>query len=131
MRGNRKRDTRPEVRVRSLLHRRGYRFRKNLSIKGNGWQARPDIVFPRQRLAVFIDGCFWHRCPIHGTFPRANTWYWGPKLDRNVERDRRTDQQLESVGWTVLRVWEHEAPESAVARITETRSLYFRHARRG
>jgi DNA mismatch endonuclease, patch repair protein len=122
MRGNRKRDTRPEVQVRSLLHRRGYRFRKNLPINVGGWQVRADIVFTRQRLAVFIDGCFWHRCPIHGTSPRANTWYWGPKLDRNVERDRETDQRLRSVGWTVLRMWEHEAPELVVSDIAKVLS---------
>jgi DNA mismatch endonuclease (patch repair protein) len=120
MRGNRKRDTRPEVLIRSLLHREGYRFRKDLSIKGNGWQVRPDIVFPRLRLAVFVDGCFWHRCPTHGTAPRTNEWYWRPKLDRNVERDRSVDKRPHQAHWVVLRIWEHESPEVAAKRVTDT-----------
>ena len=117
MRGNRKQDTKPEVRVRSLLHRAGYRFRKNVSIPIGSRRVRPDIVFTRRRLAVFIDGCFWHRCPDHGTSPRFNSWYWGPKLDGNVERDRIVDELLQESGWLVLRIWEHERPELAAAEI--------------
>jgi DNA mismatch endonuclease (patch repair protein) len=120
MQGNRKRDTQPEVRIRSLLHAQGYRFRKDLPVELAGGRVRPDIVFTRRRLAVFIDGCFWHRCPIHGTSPRANGWYWGPKLDRNVQRDQEVDQRLRDAGWIVLRIWEHEMPEAAVIRIAET-----------
>jgi len=119
MRGNRKRDTRPEIQVRSLLHAKGYRFRKDLPLELPSGRVRPDIVFTRRRLAVFIDGCFWHRCPVHGTSPRANDWYWGPKLDRNVERDRRADESLRTTGWLVLRIWEHEEPQAAVNRIVE------------
>jgi DNA mismatch endonuclease (patch repair protein) len=117
MRGNRKKDTRPEVRVRSILHRAGFRFRKNFSVRAGDKVIRPDIVFTRRRLVVFIDGCFWHRCPDHGTSPRSNSSYWGPKLDRNVARDRMADVLLDQSGWTVLRAWEHEPPELAAERI--------------
>jgi DNA mismatch endonuclease (patch repair protein) len=118
MRANRWRDTDPEVAVRSILHRRGHRFRKRHTIRlaGRRW-TQPDLVFPRERLAVFIDGCFWHRCPVHGTMPRANSAYWGPKLDRNVARDRDTEVQLASLGWTVLRAWEHEVPTEIADRV--------------
>jgi DNA mismatch endonuclease (patch repair protein) len=96
-----------------LLHARGLRFRKDLRLTPDGVHVRPDIVFTRARVAVFVDGCFWHRCPIHGNEPKRNTNYWGPKLDRNVWRDRRQDEALRSVGWTVVRVWEHEPVEKA------------------
>src|SRR6266508_5791998 len=117
MRGNRRAGTTPETRVRSLLHARGYRFRKDHRLDVPGARVRPDIVFTRRRLAVFIDGCFWHCCPEHGTSPRANTHYWGPKLERNVARDQRVDQALRAAGWTVLRIWEHVASSQAAAQI--------------
>lgn len=78
---------------------------------------RPDVVFPRRRIAVFVDGCFWHCCPIHGNEPRANTDYWGPKLARNVARDRAVDEALLADGWTVIRAWEHEEPASIADRV--------------
>jgi DNA mismatch endonuclease (patch repair protein) len=120
MRGNRKVDTGPERQVRSLLHASGYRYRTNYRLDLPGVRVRPDIVFTRRRLAVFIDGCFWHRCPEHGTSPRANTHYWGPKLERNVARDQRVDQALRAAGWTVLRIWEHVAPSEAAAQVIAT-----------
>lgn len=118
MRGNRWRDTAPEVALRSILHRQGLRFRKRYSIRlsGRRW-TQPDVVFLRERLAVFVDGCFWHRCPLHGTTPRSNAAYWGPKLDRNVTRDRDTDHQLAALGWTVLRAWEHDEPGQIADRV--------------
>jgi DNA mismatch endonuclease (patch repair protein) len=120
MKGNRKRDTTPEVKVRAALHARGLRFRKNYSIKPDqGRSIRPDVVLTRARIAIFVDGCFWHRCPEHGNEPRVNLGYWRPKLDRNVERDRQTDARLEAAGWAVCRVWEHEDPASAADRIVE------------
>src|SRR5687768_8666779 len=94
MRANRKSDTRPETRLRSALHARGLRFRKHLPIDAAGLRVRPDIVFPRVRLAVFVDGCFWHSCPIHGTNPRGNSSYWSPKLKSNVRRDALVDERL-------------------------------------
>jgi DNA mismatch endonuclease (patch repair protein) len=101
-----------------LLHARGLRFRKRLTIRleGRRW-TQPDVAFPRARVAVFVDGCFWHRCPLHGTTPRANSAYWGPKLDRNVARDHDTERQLLGLGWHVIRAWEHEDPELVANRV--------------
>ena len=76
-----------------------------------------DIVFRRERVAVFIDGCYWHGCPKHGTRPRTNSGYWSAKIARNIERDRRNDAALMDAGWCVVRVWEHEDPEQAAAQI--------------
>jgi DNA mismatch endonuclease, patch repair protein len=117
MRRNLRTGTRPETLVRSELHRRGARFRKDLPVRLGDRVVRPDIVFTRARLAVFIDGCFWHACPVHGNQPRANTDYWRPKLALNVARDRAVDEALIAAGWRVLRAWEHEPPVSAADRI--------------
>jgi DNA mismatch endonuclease (patch repair protein) len=113
MRANRSRDTGPEVRLRSLMHARGYRFRVNYTIQAAGVRVRPDLVFPRWRVAVFVDGCFWHSCTEHGNAPRVNTSYWRPKLERVMQRDRRTADALTAGGWEVLRVWEHTSPQEA------------------
>ena len=110
------RDTLPEREIRSALHRRGLRFRVQRPLDFDR-RRRVDIVFPRERVAVFVDGCFWHSCPEHATFPRANAVFWRTKLRRNVERDRDTDQRLMAMNWTVLRIWEHEPPEEAADRI--------------
>lgn len=123
MRRNRKIDSKPELILRSLLHARGLRFRKNLALRLRDRTVRPDVVFTRQRLAVFVDGCFWHRCPEHGTSPRFNSEYWQAKLDGNVSRDRAVDDALGNEGWTSLRVWEHEQPDEAVARIAQLLTL--------
>jgi len=117
-RANRRTDTKPEVRLRSELHRRGLRFRKDFLIRVGEIRVKPDIVFTRRKLAVFVDGCYWHSCPEHGTVPHRNRLYWLPKLEVNVERDRRADAALSGAGWTVLRIWEHEAVEEAVAAVT-------------
>lgn len=119
MRGNRSSDTRPERRLRSELHRRGHRFRKSYRISFKGGSARADIVFPGHRLAVFVDGCFWHQCPWHGNVPRANSSYWAPKLARNVERDKRVKSALEDEGWRVLRIWEHVQPPDAADQVAQ------------
>lgn len=117
-RGNKKADTRPELAIRSLLHAYGYRFRKNYLVRLLNQRAvRPDIVFTRRKVAVFVDGCFWHCCPEHGTAPRSNSSYWQQKLKGNVERDRKNDCALVAAGWTVVRVWEHEASEAAAQKI--------------
>ena len=105
----RNRNTSAEMAVRRELHARGLRYRVNLAIPGSR-RSKPDIVFTRQKLAVFIDGCFWHRCPEHATAPKANADWWDEKLSRNVERDRATDSGLEQAAWSVLRFWEHEDP---------------------
>lgn len=117
MQGNHRRDTRPEVQVRSELHRRGYRFRKDFLIATSDVRVRPDIVFTRWKLAVFLDGCFWHQCPEHGNLPRTNSEYWIAKLGRNVQRDRNVDASLGASGWVVLRIWEHETPVTAAEQI--------------
>lgn len=106
-----RRDTAAERVVRGELHRRGLRyFVDRPVIEDRRW--RVDIVFPRRRVAVFVDGCFWHSCPIHRTLPKANRDWWASKLAANVVRDRITDAQLETAGWTVLRFWEHQDPET-------------------
>jgi DNA mismatch endonuclease (patch repair protein) len=88
-------------------------------IPGLDGRRRADVVFGPSRVAVFVDGCFWHVCPIHGSKPKTNTDYWGPKLKANVERDRDTDRRLRELGWEVFRVWEHEEPEPAASLIGE------------
>lgn len=82
-----------------------------------GVRTRPDIVFTRRRVVVFVDGCFWHGCALHGSRPKTNGWYWEPKLARNVARDQQQNNALVSAGWRVLRVWEHENLDSAVATV--------------
>ena len=119
MRRNRRTDSAAEAAVRSALHRRGHRFRKQLPIRTAERVVRPDIVFARAGVAVFIDGCFWHCCPTHGSQPKANTAYWDPKLRRNVARDRAVDRALADAGWTVLRAWEHEDADAVAARVEE------------
>ena len=117
MRANRKVDTRPEVRLRQELHRLGLRFRKHLPIEAQGFVVRPDVVFTSHRLAVFVDGCFWHCCPVHGTKPRSNSAYWTAKLERNRARDAQVDERLASGGWLVMRIWEHVPAAHAAADI--------------
>ena len=117
MQGNVRRDTRPERALRSALHRLGLRYRVDLKLGVGRSAPRPDIVFTRARVAVFVDGCFWHGCPMHGVKPRANAEYWAAKVARNVMRDERNDATLFSLGWRVVRIWEHEDPGEAAARI--------------
>lgn len=97
-------NTKPEVVLRSALWQAGLRYRLGIAVAG----IRPDLVFPKQRVAVFVDGCFWHGCPLHYTRPRASAAFWEAKLRSNVERDARQTNLLESHGWRVVRVWEHE-----------------------
>ncbi|WP_256255753.1 very short patch repair endonuclease [Actinomadura madurae] len=120
MRANRRTDTKPEVNLRRALHARGYRYRKDFRLDlSEGVRVRPDIVFTARKVAVFVDGCFWHVCPEHGREPTSNEWYWTPKLRRNVERDRAADTALSAAGWQVVRVWEHETLPSAVEAVIE------------
>lgn len=113
--------TAPEIALRRLLHREGYRYRVGWPVPG--FRRRTiDIAFTRWRLAVFVDGCFWHACPIHGTAPSANARWWREKLARNVARDRDTDERLVAAGWTVLRLWEHERPEVAASAVASSLS---------
>jgi DNA mismatch endonuclease (patch repair protein) len=116
MQGNRKRDTRPELALRSELHRRGLRYRIDAKPL-ESLRCRADIVFRGQKVAIFVDGCFWHGCPEHGSRPKTNSSYWNAKIARNVERDRLNDAELSGAGWIVVRVWEHELPSDAANRI--------------
>ena len=113
----RRRDTGPELAVRQRLHALGYRYRVDHRPLPE-LRARGDLVFTRARVVVFVDGCFWHRCPQHATSPRHNGEWWRAKLDANVARDRATDRRLGEAGWRVVRIWEHEDPERAVAAVT-------------
>ncbi len=109
----RRRDTKPEILLRRELHRRGRRFRVVVRVPGNN-RRTVDIAFTRHKLAVFVDGCFWHGCPAHGTRPAANREWWAEKLEANRDRDVDTDRLLRAAGWTVLRIWEHiDAVEAA------------------
>jgi DNA mismatch endonuclease (patch repair protein) len=116
MRANRRRDTGPEMALRRELHRRGLRFRVDHAPLP-GIPRRADIVFTRARVAVFVDGCFWHACPDHGNLPRTNRDWWRTKLELNVARDRRTDEAFRERGWRVIRIWEHETLDAAVDRV--------------
>jgi DNA mismatch endonuclease, patch repair protein len=117
MRGNAKAETSPERRLRGALAALGYRFESGYRLSLTGRTTRVDVVFAREHLAVFVDGCFWHRCPAHGTDPRTNSVYWGTKLARNVARDRADDEWLQANGWQVLRFWEHVAASEAATEI--------------
>ena len=118
MRAQRERDTGIERAIRSHLHARGLRFRVHRRLL-SGSRREVDVVFPGARVAVFVDGCFWHGCPEHGTWPRNNAEFWRRKIEANVDRDRDTNARLAAEGWTVVRVWEHESPAEAAARIAD------------
>jgi DNA mismatch endonuclease (patch repair protein) len=118
MLGNRSRDTKPELAVRRLLHAAGLRYRVAFQ-PVRGLRRTADIVFTRQRIAVFIDGCYWHACPAHGTQAKSNPDYWSTKLAGNVARDADTNVKLAAEGWMVLRYWEHEDPALVAAAIAE------------
>lgn len=117
------RDTAPEVLLRRELWSRGvrgYRIDRDLGLPGA--RRKGDIVWPGRRVVVFVDGCFWHACPEHGTSPSTNEGYWTGKLARNIERDRQTDRLASDHGWKVVRVWEHEPAEAAADRVEDALS---------
>ncbi len=109
-------DTAPEKALRSAIYRRGLRYRVDAKPL-NELNRRADIIFRPTNVAVFVDGCFWHGCPIHGTQAKANAEFWRVKIKQNRERDADTNQQLEEAGWKVIRIWEHEDPEEASEKI--------------
>jgi DNA mismatch endonuclease (patch repair protein) len=124
MKGNRRSDTRPEVALRAALHARGLRFRKDYLVSIHGARAtRIDVAFTGSRVAVFVDGCFWHGCPQHGRVPSANPQYWPEKIRRNRARDLLVSESLRQDRWTVVRLWEHvpmaDAVETVVAVVAE------------
>jgi len=112
------RDTGPEVELRRALHRLGWRFYVDRA-PFEGMRSRADILFPRHALAIFVDGCFWHSCPIHGTWPKNNAAWWRAKIEGNQARDRRVTTQLIEAGWRVLRLWEHEPLALAQEKVLE------------
>jgi DNA mismatch endonuclease (patch repair protein) len=116
MRAAKSRDTAPEKAIRSAIHRRGLRFRVDVKPLKE-INRRADVVFRSVKVAVFVDGCFWHGCPIHGTQAKANAEFWHIKIKQNQERDADTTQLLEEAGWKVIRVWEHEDAYKASDRI--------------
>ncbi|MGW6478000.1 very short patch repair endonuclease [Streptomyces sp. NPDC055059] len=109
-------DTEAELAVRRLLHAAGLRYRVEYPVPGMT-RRRIDVAFTRPKVAVLIDGCFWHGCPQHSTHPKANAEWWRTKLDRNMARDRETTEHLIAAGWTVLRFWEHEDPKDVAERV--------------
>jgi DNA mismatch endonuclease (patch repair protein) len=116
MKAGKPRDTAPEKAIRSTLHRLGLRY--SIDAKPvKELNRRADILFRSLKIAVFVDGCFWHGCPIHGTQAKANAEFWRSKITRNQERDADTNKQLEESGWKVIRVWEHEDPIEAAEKI--------------
>jgi DNA mismatch endonuclease (patch repair protein) len=122
MQATRRRDTPLERQIRSMLHRLGYRFRVDISPLPTH-RSRADIVFSRFRVAVYVDGCFWHGCPIHGTWPKANRDWWRDKIETNRRRDRTSTEALLASGWAVVRIWEHEDATSVINTIvSELRS---------
>ncbi|WP_458318468.1 very short patch repair endonuclease [Mycolicibacterium brisbanense] len=119
MRANRRRDTVPELAVRRLVHAAGLRYRVDYPPLAGHRRLRADLVFTRARVAVFIDGCFWHGCPEHHRPARTNAEFWSEKIDGNQQRDARVDGLLKDAGWVVLRFWEHEPPEVVATQIAE------------
>ena len=106
MQGNKRRDTSPELKVRTMLRELGHTGYRLDWKKAPG---HPDIAFPGRKVAIFVQGCFWHRCPVcNYGLPKSNVEYWTAKFDRNVERDKRTKEQLEEMGWDCIEIWEHQ-----------------------
>lgn len=116
MRRQGRRDTLPELGLRRSLWHKGLRYRVDIAPL-RGMRRRADVVFTKAKVAVYVDGCFWHRCPQHATAPKANAEWWAEKLDTNVRRDRDTDRLLQEAGWRVIRVWEHEDMADAANRV--------------
>lgn len=114
MQAQRQRDTAPELALRRELHRRGLRYRVDHPVLS---RRRADVAFTKARVAVFVDGCFWHGCPEHGTWPRTNAEWWKSKIEANRARDADTNERLRAKGWMVVRVWEHEPARSGADRI--------------
>lgn len=111
-----RRDTRPEIALRRELHARGLRYRVDVPPVPD-LRGRADILFRPARVAVYVDGCFWHSCAKHGVIPKSNREWWKAKLRATVKRDRATEEKLELLGWRVVRVWEHEDPVVAADRV--------------
>lgn len=114
----RQKGTRAEIDLRRALHARGLRYRLHVPLLTKPKRIA-DIVFPAARLAVFVDGCFWHGCPEHASWPKSNADFWREKIETNRSRDADTDQRLSALGWQTVRIWEHENATEAAIRIAE------------
>jgi DNA mismatch endonuclease (patch repair protein) len=124
MRANRGKDTSLELALRASLHRNGLRFYKDRRlVLQPDRRVRPDIVFPKLRLAVFVDGCFWHGCRVHRSIPASNSEFWTAKIEATRRRDISQTEWLEAAGWTVLRIWEHESTEDGLDKVVSTVSM--------
>lgn len=120
MRGNARRDTKPELAVRRLVHASGLRYRVDFAPLSEMRRRKADLVFTRAKVAVFVDGCFWHGCPRHYRKATTNADYWVAKVRANQARDTSTDLALSESGWTVLRFWEHEQPDEVARKVIST-----------
>lgn len=118
MQSNKRRDTKPELALRRAVHALGLRYRVDAKPLAE-LRRRADMVFPGTKVAVFLDGCFWHGCPEHHTVAKANATFWADKVSGNRQRDRDTDARLNAAGWAVVRVWEHENPVEAASRVAD------------
>lgn len=116
MERTRRRDTGPEREIRRRLHALGYRYRVDAR-PTESCRSRADIVFRSRKLAIFVDGCFWHGCATHGTWPKANAAWWKQKIRANMARDEKTSATLRDCGWRVIRIWEHQPADEAVSEI--------------
>lgn len=112
--------TAPELKLRHSLHRAGFRYRLD---GGLGLPGTPDLVFRKLRVAIFVDGCFWHGCSHHGTTPKTNTAFWQAKIIKNREQDRKVDDSLRRLGWIVVRVWEHQLKEELETVVSRVQAL--------
>jgi DNA mismatch endonuclease (patch repair protein) len=119
MQGNKGRDTKPELRVRRLVHALGLRYQVNARPEPE-LRRTADLLFRREKVAIMIDGCYWHGCPMHFSAPKSNSRFWLDKIERNRVRDRDTTKRFEQTGWLVLRFWEHETPSLAAEEISRT-----------
>ena len=118
MQSNRGRDTKPELALRSAVFALGLRYRVSAR-PINDFRRTADLVFTRAKVAVFLDGCFWHGCPDHHSIAATNAAFWAEKVRRNRERDRETDQRLKEAGWVSVRIWEHEEPTEAALKVRD------------
>ena len=114
----RQKGTQAELNLRRILHARGLRYRLHVPLLTKPRRVA-DIVFPSVRIAVFVDGCFWHGCPEHASWPKSNVVFWREKIETNRFRDADTDQRLNALGWKIVRIWEHENASDAANRIAE------------
>jgi DNA mismatch endonuclease, patch repair protein len=119
MRANKKTNTKPELRLRRALHAGGFRFLVNRQLQCGSVRVSVDLLFRRSRVAVFVDGCFWHGCPDHGSSPVTNGAYWAAKIDANRRRDQRVNVDLVAAGWTPILIWDHEPIAEAVDRVRD------------